>query len=201
MVHENAFFELEPSTDFFRCPMGLFENGEYVNTNKAADFVRKQQEVVGTIGSSGPAPDFLRATPYRCLSDRALSVFQRANLNLSPQFEWVPARIVRKSGKSVGKYWWAKCDRRDKLDVFDYQHSKYTVIPPEGFVRPPKPGTIVYDKVSKWVLRGDLIGSLDFFYGCLVRWYGSPRLKSVVEENNLVGFDFEAVAVSNPFKP
>ena len=191
----NSHFELDTSPKYFGCHGGLFEDGQYIDTSKQEGAEMDHHDVIGTISrgyGSLPAPDFLNAFPYRCLSERAIDLFRKEQLTLWKGFHWVPVRIVRQSGKSVARYWWAKFDRRVDFDVFDYEHSKYTKFRPEDLKNPKE---VVADRVSNWVLRGNMIGSLDFFHGCLVRWYGSLRLKQLVETHKLRGFNFTSVGI------
>jgi hypothetical protein len=193
---------LDVAVGYFACTR-LFEDGQYIISSDPGVFERQHHDVTATIDYNAglPAPDWLMTIGHMCLSERALTAFHKAKLNLSPQFQWVPVRVLRKSGKMVARYWWAKCDEKGAMkeyDVLDLENAKYTVYPPEALNKSVSPGTIVYNKVSDWVLRSEQIGSLDFFYGCRVRWYGSPRLKAVVERNRLKGFYFTPVALSFP---
>ena len=201
-VKRNAFFELNVAEGYFTCSR-LVEDGQTIISSDPSVLHRNHHDVTATIASNtdSDAPDWLMPIGQRCLSERALAIFRDAKINFSPQFQWIPVRVLRKSGKLVGRYWWAKCDEwsaSKEFDVLDLESAKFTVFPPEAFVKPPPPGTIVYNKVSDWVLKGEVIGSLDLFYGCRVRWYGSLRLKAVVEDHGLKGFYFEPVALSFP---
>jgi hypothetical protein len=193
VIVKDAYFRLRLEGEFVRCLTGLIDDGEYIDTFKPEWLVRKHRDVVATIPAGErrfPVPDYLWTMPHYCLSQRAYEALRRANLNLSPQLEWVPVRVIWKSGKDVGRYWWPKCGAHSAYDVFDYEHSKYTVYKTSR--NDPK----LVDKVSEWVLRADKIGALDYFYGCRVYWFASPRVKQVVEENGLLGFSFEPVSLS-----
>lgn len=194
MYLKNACFQINTDPEFVGCHDGLFENGEYIDTSTKEGMETKHRDVTATISRisarNRPSPDFLNATEYRCLSERALDLFLKERLNLWPAFRMVPVRVCRASGKLVGKYWWPKFDRKIDFDAFDYEHSKYTVFRSKTFPNPKKP---FYQNVSRWVLRADVVGSLDLFHSCLVHWYGSARLKQLVETHGLHGFVFTPV--------
>ena len=204
MFLKNNCFQIQPDLAFFYCDDGLYEGAVYIDTSTKEGVKMVHHDVVGTITPGrriSPVPDFLYASPHHCFSERAFDLFRQEQLNLWPEFLWVPVQIKQESGKMIGRYWWAKFNRRRDFndpDVFDYEHSKYTVYPPTAFKNLPPPGVIFPDKVSKWVLRGEAIGSLDFFHAHNVRWYGSARLKRLVETHRLRGFVFNPVDVWVP---
>ena len=185
MIIKDGCFILHSKDGYLYGVSGLFSQGKYVD-NSSADFLQTPLgELVAPVAGSGlPMPDFLYALPYDCFSERAYAAIIKANLTISSQvLAWLSVRAENTRGRERGRYWWPKHSSKGAYDVFDYENSKFTVHEADG--KSP-------NDISRWVLHGDTIQSLDLFYACKVnsRWFCTPRFKSVVEENELTGFKF-----------
>jgi len=169
---------------------GIWEGDEFIDTSKDEWKGRVLKDPY-TLVKSTPLRDYLYASPYRCVSEKAYALIA-ANLNMWSEIQWTKIRVMDRRKRHLADYWWLKCNIFGGLKALDLQHSKYTVYAPHQVVQP---GAVVVKNVEDWVLDSRVIGDLDWYHGDKVKWFVSPKAKNLIETHNLTGFMFTPVDV------
>jgi hypothetical protein len=191
MIQEGRFFLLTPDIDPFAYgEKGIFDGNQYIDLSSEHWADQLPHDAVLPLKRSSPLPDLLVGMPYRCFSDRAYHLFIR-KLKIWPRIQWVRVRAVNRNNREVGQYWWPFHRESDYLDVLDLTNSGVEFYPAEYGL---KPNTV--RKVIHWVLDAKVIGELDFFRGNELEWFVSPKMREMVMDEKLTGFEFVPVGVS-----
>jgi len=126
----------------------------------------------------GPMGDFPYVTGDYVFSDRAKAIITSCKCH--PRNRWVTIEPLNKP--LDGKYWRFSFPRQ--ISIFDSEHSEYDTLG----------NSYLKGDIRKWVVKHEKLQELDFIYANS-DFFASAKLKELIEENDLKGFQFRPVLI------